>query len=528
MRTHAIILAGGDGNRFGGELPKQFIRLAGDPILVRSLRAIVAAGVDQVAIVSHPDWLSETRRLVDEAGTGVPVRVVRGGATRNESTRNGLRILEAADEDVVIVHDAVRPLVSPEVILRAIAPIVSGDADATDTVIPSADTLVIVEGDDVIEIPDRGRYRRGQTPQAFRKAVLAAAYGEAARTRDLGATDDCSLVLRHVPNARIVAVDGDEVNLKITTRIDLVLADRMLQLRTIGPSAEPQPARTLEGARLLVVGGTNGIGRAIVEEAERRGATAIAEGSSTGFDVRDYATVERCIGAAVERLGGLDHVVCTAGVLRIGAVAETRPEDLAEVVEVNLTGTLNVARASHSHLARSKGSLTVFASSSFTRGRPSYVAYSASKAGVVNLAQGLAEEWDDDGIRVNAVSPERTDTPMRRKAFPDESPVGLLTMEEVAQATLALIQSDLTCQVLDVRRDDGLGRTPDGTSPDGPGRRVPRDKVGQAGRGSGASRPSRRLRPRPRPQEVAPSGRRGQDVPRGRRPGRRDQPSNPR
>jgi len=123
---------------------------------------------------------------------------------------------------------------------------------------------------------------------------------------------------------------------------------------------------------------------------------------------------------------------------------------------VNLTGTLNVARATYPHLRASRGLLTVFTSSSFTRGRPDYVAYSASKAGVANMAQGLAEEWHEAGIRVNAVSPERTDTPMRRRAFPDESTAGMLTAEEVAIATIALLRSDLTGQVVDVKRHDAL------------------------------------------------------------------------
>ena len=92
--------------------------------------------------------------------------------------------------------------------------------------------------------------------------------------------------------------------------------------------------------------------------------------------------------------------------------------------------------------------------------RARYVAYSASKAAVVNLAQGLAEEWASDGIRVNAVSPERTDTPMRRAAFPTESPRGMLSMQEVAAATLRLVQSDLTGQILDVRRHDDVGQAP--------------------------------------------------------------------
>ncbi len=458
MRIHAMVLAGGDGNRFGADMPKQFVRLAGDPILLRTIRTVAAAGVDRMTVVAHPNWLAETQELIDGAALSVPAKVVAGGLTRNESTSRGLASLDADDDDVVIIHDAVRPLVPLEVILRSIEPVLSGRADSTDTVIPSADTLVVVDGEDVVEIPDRGRYRRGQTPQVFRMRILRQAYDAAARSGDLTATDDCSLVLRHVPGARIVAVAGDEINLKITTRIDLVMADRMLQMLTLAPGQAPHPERTLDGARLFVAGGTNGIGQAIAEEAERQGARAVVDGRSRGLDVRDYAAVEARVNAAADRLGGLDHVVCTAGVLRIGAVADSAADELAEVIGVNLVGTMNVARAAYPHLRESRGSFTVFASSSFTRGRPSYVAYSASKAGVVNLAQGLAEEWCDEGIRVNAVSPERTDTPMRRKAFPDESPVGLLSMTDVAIATLRLMQSDLTGQVLDVRRHDSFGQ----------------------------------------------------------------------
>ncbi len=454
MRIHAILLAGGAGDRFGGELPKQFVRLAGEQVLSRSLRTVAAAGFDRIVVVSHPDWLTETNELVRLVATGVPTTVVAGGSTRNQSTWNGLRELDAADEDTILVHDAVRPLVPLEVIKRAIEPVVHGRADSTDTVIPSADTLVIVDADRVVEIPERGRYRRGQTPQVFRAGVLIQAYAAATAANDPGATDDCSLVLRYVPGARVLAVAGDEVNLKITTRIDMVLADRMLQMRTLSETADPQPARSLDGQRMLIVGGTNGIGEALAMEAARSGALVAVDGRSSGLDVRDAAAVRDRVDATAARLGGLDHVICTAGVLRIGSVADAAPGDLAEVIDVNLTGTLNVAVAAYPHLRASRGSLTAFASSSFTLGRPAYVAYSASKAGVVNLVQGLAEEWATDGIRVNAVSPERTDTPMRRKAFPDEAHSALLTSTDVATATLRLLASELTGQVLDVRRLD--------------------------------------------------------------------------
>lgn len=450
----AILLAGGDGNRFGGDIPKQFLRLAGEEILLRSLRTLSLAGIDRFVVVSHPDWMTETSELVDAAELPVATQVVAGGATRNESTWNGLQALDADDDDIVVVHDAVRPLVPVDVVRRAIEPVALGLADSTDTVIPSSDTLVVVRDDDVVEIPERARYRRGQTPQVFRSGILQRAYRAALAADDMNATDDCSLVLRHVPGVRILAVPGVEMNIKITTKVDLVLADRMLQMNSLDAESHLDGPASLDGARVLVVGGTQGIGRAIAAEAVRAGAVAEVLGRSTGIDVRDADAVADRVTAAAGNMGGLDHVIVTAGVLRVGQVVGGTPEELREVIDVNLTGSLNVARASYPHLRSSRGSLTLFTSSSFTRGRRDYVAYSASKAGVANLAQGLAEEWHDDGIRVNAVSPERTDTEMRRRAFPNEAHDLLLTTDEVARATIRLLCSDLTGQVLDVRRHD--------------------------------------------------------------------------
>jgi 2-C-methyl-D-erythritol 4-phosphate cytidylyltransferase len=460
-------------------MPKQFVRLAGEPILARTLRAVASAGVDQLVVVAHPSWVAETEELLAPLDLGVPTAVVPGGVTRNESARNGLARLDAEPDDIVLIHDAVRPLVPREVILRSIEPILSGRADATDTVIPSADTLVVVEGDAVVEIPERARFRRGQTPQTFRMSVIRRAYEAAAAAGDLQATDDCTLVLRHVPGARLIAVLGDEVNIKITTRTDMVLADRMIQMRTLlSGAADPEPTRSLRDAAVYVVGGTDGIGRAIAEEARTAGARVKVDGRRTGLDVRDYDSVATSVSAAAAELGGLDHVICSAGVMRVGPSVATSPAALAEVIDVNVKGTLNVARAAHPYLRERAGSFTVFASSSFTLGRPNYVAYSGSKAAVVNIAQGLAEEWAADGIRVNAVSPERTDTPMRRAAFPAESRVGMLQPRDVAVATLRLVLSDLSGQVLDVRRHDGLGAVVGPDVDAGLGTPEPSERVG--------------------------------------------------
>jgi 2-C-methyl-D-erythritol 4-phosphate cytidylyltransferase len=456
MKVFGVILAGGTGQRFGDATPKQFIRLAGEPVLRRSTAALASSGlIDQVVVVANAEWLQETHDAV--AGLlGAPINVVRGGATRNESTRAGLTAVGADAGDIVLIHDAVRPLLSREVIERVIAPLREGRAEAVDTVIPTADTLVVVEGDRITDIPERSRFRRGQTPQGFVVGTLRQAYE--ATPVGSAASDDCTLVLRHVPGARLVHVAGDEENIKITTRIDLVLADRLLQLRAIGGdriASTPATAGSWNDRRVLIIGGTHGIGAAIADAAQAAGAQVSRVGRGSNGGVENPTAVAEMVEQAAANLGGIDDVIVTAGILRIGEIAAQSAEEILETVAVNLAGSLLAARAAHPHLAASKGTLTLFTSSSFTRGRARYAAYSATKAAVVNMMQALADEWVGDGIRVNAVAPERANTEMRRNAFPTEDHAALLQPEAIAAATLALIRSGLTGQVLDVKKHEG-------------------------------------------------------------------------
>src|SRR5438128_3646142 len=115
MQRHALVLAGGGGTRFGTDVPKQFLRLAGEPILLRTLRTLGQAGLDQLVVVAHANWLSEAEELVRLANPAPRATVVVGGETRNESALNGLGALQAAPDDVVLIHDAVRPLLPLEV-----------------------------------------------------------------------------------------------------------------------------------------------------------------------------------------------------------------------------------------------------------------------------------------------------------------------------------------------------------------------------------------------------------------------------
>jgi len=453
VKQFGIILAGGSGQRFGDQIPKQFIRLAGESVLRRSVVALASGGpFDQIIVAANPDWLQETKDVL-KGLEGVNVSVVPGGSSRNESTRAALEALNAADDDIVLIHDAVRPLLSREVVERVIAPLVAGRADAVDTTIPTPDTLVIVDGEKITDIPNRSLYRRGQTPQGFIVGILRTAYAKAPEGSQ--ATDDCTLVLRNVPGARLLHVDGAEENIKITTRIDHVLADRLIQLQSIPPEKATTPEGNRmywSGRRVAIIGGTSGIGAAIAAELTGVGARVHAVGRSTDADVTTASGAEVALTTAVKSLGGIDDLIVTAGVLHKGDLALQDSNVIEETLAVNLAASVYLARAAHAHLTASRGSLTLFTSSSFTKGRAEYAVYSATKAAIVNLTQALADEWIEASIRVNAVAPERANTPMRQTAFPNEDHAALLTPEEVAAATLRLVASGLTGQVLDVRR----------------------------------------------------------------------------
>ena len=380
-KTHAIILAGGAGTASAGSGPSSSSASPGARSCCAACARSRGRGRPTRRRVPSRAGSPRPRRLLAAAGPS-PSRPrswpADGPATRARATAS--TSLDAADDDVIVVHDAVRPLVPLEVIRRAIEPVVAGLADSTDTVISSADTLVMVDGDDVVEIPT-GRASAWPDAPGVPAEVLARPTPPRPRPVTCRATDDCSLVLRYVPGARVMAVAGDEVNLKITTRIDLVMADRMIQMRTLrGPTT--WPAGPMVDARMLVVGGTTGIGRAIAEGAPAQGARVIVDGRSLGLDVRDpgrRGTPGRGGGAA--RRPRSRHLHGRHAARR--PVVSTAPADLAEMIDVNLTGSLNVARGRLPVSGRPARVADRLRSSSFTRGRPDYVAYSASKAAVV-------------------------------------------------------------------------------------------------------------------------------------------------
>ena len=226
MATIALIPAAGMGKRMQAGMNKQYLQVGGMPILARTVAVFEQAPfVDAIYIISPADEVHYCEREVVAAFGYTKVKgVIVGGAERQHSVINGLRAMEADDEDVVLIHDGVRPFVSVHVLQRAIE--VARTTDGALVAVPAKDTIKMVENGIIRETPPRETLWLAQTPQAFRYGVIRAAH-ELAEAEDFLGTDDASLVERLGKEIHIVL--GDYRNIKITTPEDLVLAEAFLK-----------------------------------------------------------------------------------------------------------------------------------------------------------------------------------------------------------------------------------------------------------------------------------------------------------
>lgn len=451
-RTVAVVLAGGIGVRVGLGIPKQLIKIAGKAIVEHTLEALDASEhIDEIIIMMNAAAIGELDHLLDSDRFGKLTRILPGGHTRNDTTQLAIAALDG-DDTKVLFHDAVRPFIDDRIIEDCVRGL--DEYDAVDTAIPSADTIIQVDDSHLITgIPDRSMLRRGQTPQAFRLGTIRRAYEIASRDPAFKATDDCGVVFTYLPEVPIYVVDGTAENMKVTEPIDVHIADKLFQLQSASLSLESMTSvPDLSGRSVVVFGGSYGIGESIVTQARRAGADVFEfSRTSTGTDIKSAKAVRKALASVEKQTGRIDVVIVTAGVLRIAPLVESRKRDLRDTIEVNLIAPAIVAREAHAHLARTRGQIVLFTSSSYTRGRAGYSAYSATKAGVVNLTQALAEEWDESHVRINCINPQRTNTPMRVQAFGDEPLDSLLDPADVARVTLNVAASDLTGQIVTVQ-----------------------------------------------------------------------------
>lgn len=247
----AIIVASGRGQRFGGELPKQYVPLLGAPILRHTLKRFTDhPDVTGVRVVIHPD----DRPLYDEAAAGLDLMApVHGGETRQDSGRLGLESLADDPPETVLIHDGARPLTEAAVISRVITALDRHDGAVP--ALPVADTLKRVAGDLVGETVDRQALYRAQTPQGFAFAGILAAHR---RFQGDAKTDDAAVA--EAAGLSVTVVAGNEGNLKVTAKDDILRAERQL-LGTMRPRTgmgfdvhQLEPVHDTDHAGLVLMG----------------------------------------------------------------------------------------------------------------------------------------------------------------------------------------------------------------------------------------------------------------------------------
>jgi len=456
VMIYSIILAAGAGIRFGDNIPKQFAKLAGLPVLVHTLKVFHNnPSIDKIVIVSNKDSMSLIWEYVRQFGLGKVVKVVAGGRTRQESSKIGLDCCDRNTE-YVLIHDAVRPFVSQRIIDDLVKAV--KQCKAVDTVIPSADTIVEVDKKGFIsKIPDRAYLRRGQTPQAFEYQLIKKAHEKAHRDGIENSTDDCALVLRL--GHPVYTIMGDEQNMKITYPLDLHIADKLFQLRT--QAIESYDKEYLKGQFndkvFVIIGGTSGIGRFLAEVLFGFGSSVYPVSRSTNprIDIANEESINDALSTIFRREGRIDFIINCAGDLLRKDVEFMKEEEWDYIYDLNIKGAFLLSRSALRYFKKQGfGYLMFVGSSSYTRGRGGYAAYSSSKAALVNFCQALAEEVYDYNIRVNVVSPGRVATPLRYRNFGKEDPKTLLSPQYVAEKILMSLLVDTTGSVFEINGNE--------------------------------------------------------------------------
>jgi 2-C-methyl-D-erythritol 4-phosphate cytidylyltransferase len=225
MKKYIIIVAGGQGVRMGSDIPKQFHLLKGKPLLIHTIEAFYYydSGIE-IILVLPENRIDYWKGLCLKYRVEIPHRITAGGATRFHSVQNALQLVEVEEDSIVGVHDGARPLVTKDVIERAYQAVEIGKAVCP--VIPVVDSLRIKTNKGTRRI-SRDLYYQVQTPQVFMAKALLNAY---LKPYSPEFTDDISVV-ETSGKCQTIVVDGSPDNIKITTSIDLVIAEALLSSR---------------------------------------------------------------------------------------------------------------------------------------------------------------------------------------------------------------------------------------------------------------------------------------------------------
>lgn len=231
---YAEILAGGKGTRMGNtEMPKQFLKLGHEPVIIHTIeKFLLEPKFSKIIIVCPYQWVEHTKDIVDkyiEKPLTEKVHICSGGADRNESIINGITYIEENfglnDDDIVVTHDAVRPFITSRILRENIEMAIK--YGATDTVVPSVDTIVeSTKGEMVENIPVRDAMYQGQTPQSFNIKKLKELHSSLTSKEKEVLSDAAKIFI--IKGEKVKLVKGENFNIKITSPFDLDIANLLL------------------------------------------------------------------------------------------------------------------------------------------------------------------------------------------------------------------------------------------------------------------------------------------------------------
>lgn len=444
-QVSGILLMGGRGERFGSQTPKQLHRLSGEPVFIHTLKAFLRSELfSEIILVSPFEWMEQIKQMIRAVPSTIPIKIVPGGQTRKDSSYAGICSVSANTTHVVI-HDAVRPFVSSRILSDNVRGAI--EHGAVDTCISSADTIVYSRDGHIIDdIPRRSNYLRGQTPQSFELKLIKKAHENASLDIALQVTDDCSLV--RCLGAPIHVVSGDESNIKITTELDLYLAEQILRM----PTAQSTNMKTssLSEKSYILTGATGAIGSSIEAKLRSEGAHVIPISlSSKEFpcDLSSEEEARETFHKIHSTYGPVDGLINCIGFLKTSPFLELRPEEINTIISSNFHAVLYSC-----YFAKVKpyGHIVNISSSSYSKGRENYAVYSACKAAIVNFTQALAQEMPKH--LVNVICPQRTSSPMRLKNFSEQPLDMLLAPSDIASTVLDVLKgSESTGTIFEVK-----------------------------------------------------------------------------
>jgi len=420
-----VILAGGTGKRFQSKIPKQFMILNGKMVAQYAIDAMKESGViDYIIVVVVEGWSDYIKNLnyVD--------KIVIGGKERTDSVRNAL-LACPKNTRYVLFHDATRPFVKKEHIQNCIRELQRG-AKFVGTVELVVDALVETDDNfDIVGVLDRDRIRLHQTPAGFDYRLVLKYYKDLKRNDYVMIAEP--LIEDGIKGKALVTPD---INMKITYSRDLIRAEQMIKYRPI-----VKRAPNVEGKRILLFGGSGGIGKEIKRQLEKLGATVCAP-SRKEFDLNKFPFDHWLYD---EKFDCIIHAA--------GAYARDEEGLMAnyeQIMGVNFKSVVQIAEIAPIWLPNG-GNIVLVGSSSATKGRKNISIYSASKAALNAFVEAYSEKLIEKNIKVNVVCPAKVATRLQRRINPQADPSQMMQPEDIANIIIRYCDVDFTGHVVYVK-----------------------------------------------------------------------------